>query len=323
MHEHIIKLSRKENRKILLVDIITNSTIKEPDFGILDVATLLVHPDKGVPPDQKTMLVNPERIFDRRQIRAMGITESHFDNAKNWQGVASYLQRNLDENALLVSYNAFTFIALKDQCARYGKPLNLNRTNNVDIKRIAESLDGERASLSAHLKHHHLSPKKHPSERAQYYVNDTAKLMNAMIAKHGLDLVNDGLKAVEDKRSVTDERIECLSRYFEVHSYRESTLNDIHTLFPQLFKTPRAVSFAITEALKRNAIAPEKVTDEDEVSKIMDVIGNFLESYPDRKLKPILSAVHRHEGMENVDYIQISAALKRMTGESLYSRRFA
>lgn len=322
MHDHIINLAKKENRKILLVDVITNSTIKEPDFGILDVATLLIHPDHQAP-EEKTMLVNPEKIFDRRQVRAMGITESHFDNAKNWQGVASYLQRHVNDNALLVAYNAFSFIAIKDQCARYEKNLALNRVNNVDLKNIAVSVDGEKSSLSAYLKSYHLTLKKQPFDRAQYYVNNTAKLLNAMLAKHGLDLIQKNQKKQEDKLTTKDQRIDCVQRYLSIHGYTDHTLDDIHHLFPDIFKTPRAVSFAITDALDKKFISHDQVANENQVSKILDVISNFLESYPDRKLKPILNAVHRHPGMENVDYIQLNVALNRIMGDTSSSRRLA
>lgn len=301
MYKNLIKAARDQNKKIIVFDLQTTSSIGHENFGIFEVATLIIYPDKE--PKMLTTVINPGFPMSHQSTMATGLTTCMVKCHKDWSDVGTFFKKT--ENSIFVFFDDYHLSAINHENKRYG--LDLPKfTHLVDLKKSCQSITGKNETLDSYLKKFNINPNRHRHNRSQYDVISTSNLLDKILVSH--DLGEFLTIKAEKPKSLRENRINFVSDFIGKEGYSSDTLKNIHLLNDGLFPSVASVSFTINNAIDLNALSYDDVAIEEHQDMLSEILDDFSDT--NIKLNSLLAEVH-DKGFTDIDHIQLRVALNR------------
>ena len=303
----ICELAATHRKTVSVFDLETTTFIPTVKwFGITEIALLNIDPDGTA--STLTSLVNPERTIPKKVIELTGITNEDVRGKPTWAVWRDYMD-HVAANNLTVGYCSFGFDCpgVVGQNKRYGKEGTVF-SDHLDVF----ALPGVTGKLAEAAEKHGVVSDNYHRALADALV--TAKLLNKVAEKHGLDVIDAhiGQRPGSGENSPRNVRkVELLEHYA-----KNGALPDLDK-FGNRHGIKRSTVEGDVLRMIKNGILEPNVLERQEVQdwlsvRIQDAIDEQWHDEAEGRLKPLMEALH--EGApEGFDYTQLRLALMRRT----------
>lgn len=184
----LVALAQSRQKNVTIFDVETTTFMGNPSFAIIEIAMLHIN-HKGQL-GWTTALVNPERAIAPSASQKTGIYSEDVANADNWAKAWAEAMHHIADKHIVIGFNCVDSAcpAVQDQNLRYGfEPIVFNDV--IDVRSLWQVLQkGKKGSL-ADVAAFYAVPVDE-THRAQADVVTTAKILDKMVAAHGVAIMS-------------------------------------------------------------------------------------------------------------------------------------
>lgn len=184
----LVALAQARQKNVTIFDVETTTFMGDPRFAIIEIAMLHIN-NKGQL-GWTTSLVNPERAIAPSASQKTGIYADDVANADNWAKAWAEAMHHIADKHIVIGFNCVDSAcpAVQDQNQRYGfEPVVFNDV--IDVRALWQVLQkGKKGSLGDVAAYYAVPVDE--AHRAQADVVTTAKILDKMVAAHGVGIMS-------------------------------------------------------------------------------------------------------------------------------------
>ncbi len=193
-------IAHQVNKSLTFFDLETTTFLGRSNFGITEIAWLHVHSDRPI--EKGSQLVCPGHAIPPEVIALTGITNEMVRGADPWNHTMLKVVEDWANHRLLLGFNSETFDvpALRSQHERYGAgafPMVDHRDVRNYWRHISGKSKGKLTEVAEFFK-----IEVSTSHRAMADVETTARIMEKILEKHGVDFFFHPAGAMSGSKNV-------------------------------------------------------------------------------------------------------------------------
>lgn len=184
----LVALAQARQKNVTIFDVETSTFMGDPRFAIIEIAMLHIN-HKGQL-GWTTSLVNPERPIAPSASQKTGIYAEDVAKADNWSKAWAEALHHIADKHLVIGFNCVDSAcpAVQDQNLRYGFDAVVFN-DVIDVRALWQVLQkGKKGSLGDVAAYYAVPFDE--AHRAQADVVTTAKILDKMVAAHGVNILS-------------------------------------------------------------------------------------------------------------------------------------
>lgn len=318
-HEHIPRLMewvKHHNKPFTIFDIETTGLSREHD-RLVEIGMICVHPCGRI--QHSGRLINPERPIPAVASSVHGIYHHDVKDQENFLRIAPFFQKAFQEH-IIGGFNTrqFDVAMMIGNAKAYGLTFAYPE-HQLDLRDIWRAVTQKSAGKLSDVADTY-KVEKGTAHRALGDVETTVRLYEAMIAEHGVELLNNILFPTPE---IVAAKEEAKKQRSNKSAMRRTIIDGIHTaiveygcfsdtemqkLSESLNVNATEISFAISDYFNEYPDHVDFFAHEPSQKILKTLLPHYLSTTEDRKLKPMKEWLKQHHG-HDIDYVQIRLAL--------------